>query len=215
MTKIINIYTDSPETSGLTDKQNKIFRSAIELFSKKGYANTSTKEIAENAGVSEGSIFKKFKNKEDLLFSILNPLLRNILPKVVNEFSEATLQTHYDSLYDFVATIIKNRNDFVKENVDVIKIFANEFIYDLKIRDKMIQTIPYGYMKSFNDVSNDLKAKKLMVDWDNTEIFRFIFTSFFGYIAEHYLLFDELRYDEDIELQHLIDFIVKGLSPTE
>lgn len=213
MHDIISIYEDSPETHGLTEKQLKIFRSAIQLFAERGYANTSTKEIAENAGVSEGSIFKKFKNKEDLLFSILNPLLRNILPQVVNEFSEETLQTRYDSLRDFIAAVVNNRNVFVKENVNVIKIFVDEFIYDLKIRDRMVKAIPYDYVKNFNDILNDFKRRNLIVDWTNSEIFRFIFSAFFGYVAEHFLIFPDLKFDEKSEIDHTIDSIVKGLQP--
>ncbi|MFD1472208.1 TetR/AcrR family transcriptional regulator [Companilactobacillus mishanensis] len=213
MHDIISIYADSPETDGLTDKQLKIFKSAIELFAKNGYANSSTKEIATNAGVSEGSIFKKFKNKEDLLFSILNPFLRNILPKVVNEFTEETLQTNYDTLTDFVSSILKNRNMFFKENVNALKIFVDEFVYDLKIRDKMIKAIPYQYMKSFNDQVNSFKKRKMIVDWTNSEIFRFIFATLFGYLAEHYFIFESLKWDEDLEMDHTIEFVVKGLQP--
>lgn len=213
MHNIISIYENSPETHGLTEKQLKIFKSAIELFSKKGYANTSTKEIAENAGVSEGSIFKKFKNKEELLFSILNPLSRNILPQLVNEFSEETLQIRYESLHDFISAVIHNRNIFVKENVDVIKIFVDEFIYDLRIRDKMVKAVPYQYIKSFNDVLNDLKKRNLMIDWMNSEIWRTIFSAYFGYVAEHYLIFPDMKFDEKVELEHTIDAIVKALTP--
>ncbi|WP_125709750.1 TetR/AcrR family transcriptional regulator [Companilactobacillus zhongbaensis] len=213
MHNIISIYENSPETHGLTEKQLKIFKSAIELFSKKGYANTSTKEIAENAGVSEGSIFKKFKNKEELLFSILNPLSRNILPQLVNEFSEETLQIRYESLHDFISALIHNRNIFVKENVDVIKIFVDEFIYDLRIRDKMVKAVPYQYIKSFNDVLNDLKKRNLMIDWMNSEIWRTIFSAYFGYVAEHYLIFPDMKFDEKVELEHTIDAIVKALTP--
>ena len=212
MHDIISIYENSPETHGLTEKQFKIFRSAIQLFAKKGYANTSTKEIAENAGVSEGSIFKKFKNKEDLLFSILNPLSRNILPQVVSEFSEETLQTHYENVHDFVSAIVYNRNSFVKENVDVIKIFVDEFIYDLEIRQRIIKAIPYEYLKSFNDVLNDLKKRKLMINWTNSEIFRFVFSSFFGYVAEHSMIFEDMDFNENVELKNTVDFITKGLS---
>lgn len=215
MHNIISIYENSPETHGLTEKQLKIFKSAIELFSKKGYANTSTKEIADNAGVSEGSIFKKFKNKEELLFSILNPLSRNILPQVVSEFSEQTLQTHYESLEDFISAVVHNRNIFVKENVAVIKIFVDEFIYDLRIRDKMIKAIPYDYIKSFNDVLNDLKERNLIIRWSNSEIFRTIFSAYFGYVAEHYLIFPDMKFDETLELKHTIDSIVKALKPDQ
>lgn len=95
MKSLIDIYKKSPETSGLTDKQLKIFQAAITLFAKKGYKDTSTKEIAHEAGVSEGSLFKRFNNKEELLLSILKPLSRVILPEVMTEFSEVALKTEY------------------------------------------------------------------------------------------------------------------------
>ncbi|WP_010581496.1 helix-turn-helix domain-containing protein [Liquorilactobacillus vini] len=60
---ILDLYANVPETKNLTTKQLMILSAAIELFAKKGYANTSTSEIAAYAGVSEGSIFRRFKNK--------------------------------------------------------------------------------------------------------------------------------------------------------
>jgi len=51
----------------VTYKQDKILRTALNLFASKGYSATSTSSIAKEAGVSEGLIFKHFKNKEGLL----------------------------------------------------------------------------------------------------------------------------------------------------
>ena len=51
----------------MTVKQQKIIDIASKLFSKRGYNATSTKLIAEEAGVSEGLIFRHFENKEKLL----------------------------------------------------------------------------------------------------------------------------------------------------
>jgi hypothetical protein len=115
-------------------------------------------------------------------------------------------------LRDFIAAVINNRNVFVKENVNVIKIFVDEFIYDLKIRDRMVKAIPYDYVKNFNDILNDFKQRNLIVDWTNSEIFRFIFSAFFGYVAEHFLIFPDLKFDEKSEIDHTIDSIVKGLQ---
>jgi AcrR family transcriptional regulator len=55
----------------LTEKQEKILTSALELFAKEGYNGTSTSKVAAHAGVSEGLIFRHFKNKEGLLTAIL------------------------------------------------------------------------------------------------------------------------------------------------
>ncbi len=55
----------------MTEKQNKIIQTALELFAEEGYHTTSTSKISKIAGVSEGLIFRHFKNKEGLLNAIL------------------------------------------------------------------------------------------------------------------------------------------------
>ncbi|NVK63337.1 MAG: TetR/AcrR family transcriptional regulator [Flavobacteriales bacterium] len=55
----------------MTEKQQNIFNAALELFSSEGVDATSTSKIAKRAGVSEGLIFRHFKNKEGLLQAIL------------------------------------------------------------------------------------------------------------------------------------------------
>jgi AcrR family transcriptional regulator len=55
----------------MTEKQEKILHSALELYAKEGYNATSTSKVAKHAGVSEGLIFRHFVNKEGLLKAIL------------------------------------------------------------------------------------------------------------------------------------------------
>jgi AcrR family transcriptional regulator len=55
----------------MTEKQEKILQTALQLFAKEGFYATSTSKIAKDAGVSEGLIFRHFKNKEGLLDAIL------------------------------------------------------------------------------------------------------------------------------------------------
>lgn len=56
----------------MTEKQQKILQAALKLFAQEGYASTSTSKVAKAAGVSEGLIFRHFKNKEGLLKAILD-----------------------------------------------------------------------------------------------------------------------------------------------
>ena len=56
----------------LTEKQKKIIVSAIQSFAEKGYSATSTSEIAKKAGVAEGTIFRHYKTKKDLLLAIVD-----------------------------------------------------------------------------------------------------------------------------------------------
>ncbi len=55
----------------MTEKQISILESALELFSSKGFDAVPTSLIAKQAGVSEGLIFRHFKNKLGLLNAIV------------------------------------------------------------------------------------------------------------------------------------------------
>ena len=56
----------------MTAKQKSILNVSLQLFADNGYDATSTKNIAIEAGVSEGLIFRHFQNKEGLLSAILS-----------------------------------------------------------------------------------------------------------------------------------------------
>lgn len=208
-----DIYREAEETEKLTPKQKLIFSSAITLFSDQGYANTSTKQIAEHAGVSEGSLFRKFKNKEDLLMTILKPLTQKILPQDLDQFSQTAYQNGNLNLKYFLTTMINDRIKLFKYNHRIMKIFLNEFIYDQAIHERLIESIPKKSFKQFNEVLNDLKQKQLLIDWDNLEIFRFLASNILGYLIQHYFMESTKKWNESLEIEHVTDFIVRGLTP--
>ncbi|MEL6470894.1 MAG: TetR family transcriptional regulator [Cyanobacteria bacterium J06623_4] len=70
--------------------REKIVKSALSLFSKQGITATTTKEIAENAGVNEVTLFRQFGSKQGLLLSVLQeaPLL-NAMQVALSDISGA------------------------------------------------------------------------------------------------------------------------------
>jgi TetR/AcrR family transcriptional regulator len=53
------------------DRRRQLIEAAMDLFSSKGFAGTTTKEIAAAAGVSEAIIFRHFATKRDLYTAII------------------------------------------------------------------------------------------------------------------------------------------------
>ena len=51
----------------MDETSQKIVDAAMALVRDKGYAVTTTKEIAKMAGVNECTLFRKFKNKKDIV----------------------------------------------------------------------------------------------------------------------------------------------------
>ena len=55
-----------------TNAKEPLIRAARDLFSEKGYDGTGVDEIAESIGIKGPTIYKYFKNKEDLLKAVID-----------------------------------------------------------------------------------------------------------------------------------------------
>lgn len=62
------------------DRHKQILDTAIDVFSNRGFRGTTTKQIAEAAGVSEATIFLHFPSKEALYQAILEEVIQSQEP---------------------------------------------------------------------------------------------------------------------------------------
>ena len=60
----------------------RLIRAALELFSTRGYHDTTTAQIAKKAGVAEGTIYRHFPSKQQLLNELYRAALRWALKAV-------------------------------------------------------------------------------------------------------------------------------------
>jgi AcrR family transcriptional regulator len=67
----------------------RLIRAALELFSSRGYHDTTTAQIAKKAGVAEGTIYRHFPSKQHLLNELYRAALR-WAAKTVEDSAAAT-----------------------------------------------------------------------------------------------------------------------------
>jgi AcrR family transcriptional regulator len=60
-------------------ERDKIIEVAAELFGEKGYSATSIRDISQSLKVSIATLYYYFKNKEDLLFTIIDSIGNDLL----------------------------------------------------------------------------------------------------------------------------------------
>ncbi len=56
-------------------KKEAIVTAATELFAAKGFAETTTAEVAARAGVAQGTLFYHFKSKENILLAVFESVM--------------------------------------------------------------------------------------------------------------------------------------------
>ena len=58
--------------------RNNIYKSALIEFSEKGYEKASMRKIADRAKITVGNMYRYFKNKEDLFYSVISPAYQTL-----------------------------------------------------------------------------------------------------------------------------------------
>ena len=61
------------------DRRRAIIDAAVEVFAKKGFFGARVSEIAEQAQVADGTIYLYFKSKDDLLISLFEEKMQEII----------------------------------------------------------------------------------------------------------------------------------------
>lgn len=63
------------------ERRNEILDVAQELFSTKGFDNTSTNDILERVGIARGTLYYHFKSKEEILNSLIDRITKEAMEK--------------------------------------------------------------------------------------------------------------------------------------
>ena len=64
--------------------RSKVLRSALDLFSSKGYSETKMAEIAGRSGLSVGALYLRFKNKQELCLELIEDQTQDFVEKIKN-----------------------------------------------------------------------------------------------------------------------------------
>jgi AcrR family transcriptional regulator len=195
-----------------TEKQQKIIETAIKMFAEKGYANTSTSEIAKAAGVAEGTIFRHYGTKDNLLLSVMIPFLKEALPGMAEKVFKEVLTE--DTLYfeDFLRRIIKNRIEFIDENQEIFQIIVKEILYSEALRKELV---PYFSSNVMNRVAHAIELSKSrgeIKDLPTDTLLKILMTTFGGFLVTHFVLNpSQEKMDIDQEAENLVRFVMDGI----
>jgi AcrR family transcriptional regulator len=125
------------------ERRRQILQVAMRLFSEKGFSGTTTKEIAQRAGVSEAMVFRHFANKDELYSAILDHKacdrgFQNPFDELAAKMDEKddfgvfytmafNAISHHDSDCDFLRLMMHS----ALENHDLARIFFESFITEI------------------------------------------------------------------------------------
>lgn len=114
-------------------RRNQILDAAVAVFAEKGFHRATTKDIANEAGVAEGTIYNYFGSKGDLLIGIVARLTE--LETLDEELAEA-LQ---GDVRDFFIAMFRRRIEHIEEAQEVLRAIMPEVMVNSELREHYYQ----------------------------------------------------------------------------
>lgn len=144
-------------------KKEKIIHAALGLFAKHGYTETSVSKIAKEAGVSKGLTYNHFKNKEDLLKSVVLETLGEMTTNLVS-----LEKPNIKHLLEIYFQLLKSKKDLIRlcmllvihpETPQVVKDMLGEQ------QTELLQVFAH-LLKKWTVGSDDIEARILLATLD-------------------------------------------------
>ena len=142
-----------------TEKRVLIRESAARLFAEKGFEKTTTRDIANSAGISNAALYYYFDSKEEILYQILEETMSTGL-QMISELEESQIELK-ERLSRILRTHAASAVDFHK-----MKLLVHDLKYLDPIHMDAIKRKQRDYVKELIAILQELKRKGEMKGLD-------------------------------------------------
>lgn len=169
-------------------KKQLIIENAIQLFAEQGFEATSIQQITDKCGISKGAFYLSFKSKDELIFSLIDYFMTEIVTnveQVVNSERPAS-QLLYD-YYTETFYMFKKRADFARifmkehrttfnveifEKIQSYMFIVNTFVHEIvkkqfpHIADQMVPDLVFTIQAFSRDYGELFVKHQVDIDID-------------------------------------------------
>ena len=171
------------------ESRRNILDAAMDLFFTKGYENTTTRDIIMKAGILNGSLYNRFRNKEEILYTIVEEALTEALDRLTDMLEEEKNPLIIMNLPIAVEVYLSSRDPKIAELLYEVHRSWNNLMEYVKMYMEWVNAHMERYGISFNDDPNS-----------ETKIVALL--GAIGNIAGHYAKGGDTDYHE--VLKHLV-----------
>lgn len=138
------------ETTINTNKKNnkykRILESAVRVFAKYGFYQSTISQIAKEAGVADGTIYLYFKNKDDILVQSFSYKIKQVFERFKKEVERG--QTAKDKLVN----LIRHHLKVFQGDRDMAVIYQTETHQSKRLAEDQIKEMSKMYLDIISEI---------------------------------------------------------------
>ncbi|MGU9539421.1 TetR/AcrR family transcriptional regulator [Clostridium tepidum] len=131
-----------------SEKKQHILKTAISIFTEKGFEKTSLREIASAAGVTTGAIYHHFKNKDELFYHAVKEAM--YFAQTLSEKDENSNLKSTENMLDEISNKVQQRMSKINEQRLLVLLIG----YVLSKGGTLSESLKQDYNKIINKVAD-------------------------------------------------------------
>jgi TetR/AcrR family fatty acid metabolism transcriptional regulator len=186
-------------------KRDRILRAAVKIFSRKGFFNSKVSEIARAAEVADGTIYLYFRNKDDLLISLFEEKMGEVVEDVRRRIAAGG-----DAL-EKLRIFIENHMDLMEREAGLVEVIQVELRQSTKFLKDYTPVKFFEYLDVIRDILEEGKGQGVLRPDLNVSIAR---RAIFGALDElslTYILSRKPKYHPTVTAAELCRLLLEGL----
>lgn len=134
----------------------RIVEAAITVFGKYGYSGARTADIANTAGCAEGTVFRYFPKKIDLLQHVAEQFIVRFTGQIVTDSLYSILESSEQMCsQELIEAIMHDRIKLIQRNYELLKIV----IYEVNFHPEVKALFAEKFMDNVSEIGEVLTSK--------------------------------------------------------
>jgi TetR/AcrR family fatty acid metabolism transcriptional regulator len=191
--------------NGGREKRDRILRAAVKIFSRKGFFNSKVSEIARSAEVADGTIYLYFKNKDDLLISLFEEKMGEVVEDVRRRIAVG------GNALEKLKIFIENHMDLLEREAGLVEVLQVELRQSTKFLKDYTPVRFFEYLEVISGILEEGKREGVLRPDLDTSIAR---RAIFGALDElslTYILSRKPKYHPTVTAAELCRLLMEGL----
>jgi len=187
------------------DKHQRIIKAALKVFAKKGFYNSRVSEIAKEAEIADGTIYLYFKNKDDILISLFESEMKEMINNMKIELSK-----YRDPLEKIKVFAFQHLN-MITENQDWAEVAQVELRQSSKFMREYVKDHYIEYLNIFANIIREGQEEGIFKENINTGIAKRAFFGALDEMGRYWVLSRSRRYSVEESAKQICDMFIKGV----
>ncbi|SRR6266436_1845637 len=187
------------------EKYQAILRAAIKVFASRGFFQSKVADVAQAAGVADGTVYLYFKSKDDLLISIFNETMDDVIAK-----SRGELQKIEDPV-ERLRKIASLHLAWLGQDRQLAVVFQVELRQSTKFMEAFSTTRLAEYFELIREVIVDGQAKGIFRKEVQPQVATKVFFGALDEMVTNWIL-SRKRYALETMVRPVLDILIRGLA---